>query len=56
MKAILIKDGKGPAENLYMGEEETPEPSKGQVQVKVSLSSGRNSSELAGLIYSPRST
>ncbi len=36
MKAILIKDGKGPAENLYIGEEETPIPKKGQVQVKVS--------------------
>lgn len=35
MKAILIKDGKGPAENLYLGEEETPSPGKGQVQVKV---------------------
>lgn len=36
MKAILIKDGKGPAENLYLGEEATPEPKKGEVQVKVS--------------------
>ena len=35
MKAILIKDGKGPAENLYLGEEETPSPQKGQVQIKV---------------------
>lgn len=35
MKAILVKDGKGPADNLYMGEEETPSPGKGQVQVKV---------------------
>ncbi len=38
MKAILVKDGKGPAENLYMGEEETPLPKEGQVQVKVSRS------------------
>lgn len=37
MRAILIKDGKGPADNLYMGEEATPEPKKGEVQVKVSL-------------------
>lgn len=35
MKAILIKDGKGPAGNMYLGEEDTPEPSKGQVQVKI---------------------
>ena len=35
MKAILIKDGQGPAENLYLGEEETPSPQKGQVQIKV---------------------
>jgi hypothetical protein len=37
MKAILIKDGKGPADNLYLGEEETPEPQQGQVQVKVNF-------------------
>lgn len=35
MRAVLIKDGKGPAENLYLGEEGTPEPKKGEVQVKV---------------------
>lgn len=38
MRAILIKDGTGPADNLYIGEEATPEPADGQVQVKVSLS------------------
>jgi hypothetical protein len=37
MKAVLIKDGKGPVENLYLGEEGTPEPEEGQVQVKVRL-------------------
>ena len=37
MKAVLIKDGKGPVENLYLGEEATPEPEEGQVQVQVSL-------------------
>ena len=37
MKCILIKEGKGPVENLYMGEEETPEPAKGQVQVKIKV-------------------
>jgi len=37
MRAVLIKDGKGPVENLYLGEEGTPEPAEGQVQVKVSL-------------------
>ena len=35
MRAILVKDGKGPAENLYLGEEETPSPKDGQVLVKV---------------------
>jgi NADPH:quinone reductase-like Zn-dependent oxidoreductase len=35
MRAVLIKDGKGPAENLYLGEEETPEPKKGEVQIQV---------------------
>jgi hypothetical protein len=37
MRAVLIKDGKGPVENLYLGEEATPEPEEGQVQVQVSL-------------------
>jgi hypothetical protein len=36
MRAVLIKDGKGPVENLYLGEEATPEPEEGQVQVQVS--------------------
>ncbi|KAK8846513.1 hypothetical protein IAR55_005599 [Kwoniella newhampshirensis] len=35
MRCVLIKDGTGPAENLYLGEEKTPEPAKGQVQVKI---------------------
>ncbi|KAK4684914.1 NADPH:quinone reductase, partial [Tremellales sp. Uapishka_1] len=35
MKAILIKEGKGPAENLYMGEEATPSPKPGEVLVKI---------------------
>jgi len=38
MRAVLIKDGKGPVENLYLGEEATPEPDQGQVQVQVSSS------------------
>jgi len=41
MRAVLIKDGKGPVENLYLGEEATPEPEEGQVQVQVSLTSNR---------------
>lgn len=37
MKAVLIKDGKGPIENLYIGETERPKAKeKGQVVVKVS--------------------
>lgn len=34
MKAVQVKDGKGPAENLFIGEESTPVPQKGQVLVK----------------------
>ncbi|KLT40592.1 quinone oxidoreductase putative [Cutaneotrichosporon oleaginosum] len=34
MRCILIKDGKGPVENLYLGEEPTPSPKKGEVLVK----------------------
>jgi hypothetical protein len=36
MKCILIKDGKGPAENLYLGEEPVPQAKEGEVLVKVS--------------------
>ncbi|KAK0497355.1 quinone oxidoreductase [Armillaria luteobubalina] len=35
MKAILIKDDKGPRENLYIGDAETPTPGDRQVLVKV---------------------
>jgi len=35
MRAILIKDGKGPIENLYLGEEPKPVPMPGQVLVKI---------------------
>lgn len=34
MKSVQIKDDKGPAENLYIGEEPSPSPQKGQVLVK----------------------
>lgn len=34
MKSVQIKNDKGPAENLYIGEETTPVPQKGQVLVK----------------------
>lgn len=36
MRAIIIKDGKGPVENLYLGEIEKPAPKPDEVQVKVS--------------------
>jgi hypothetical protein len=42
MRAVLIKDGKGPVENLYLGEEATPEPEEGQVQVQVSSQCARH--------------
>ncbi|KAF8073527.1 hypothetical protein FPV67DRAFT_1559933 [Lyophyllum atratum] len=35
MRAILVKDEKGPVENLYLGEVPTPTPGKGEVLVKI---------------------
>lgn len=35
MKAILVKDGKGPAENLYLGEAEVPQLEDDEVLVKI---------------------
>ncbi|RSH86759.1 uncharacterized protein EHS24_005031 [Apiotrichum porosum] len=35
MKCVLVKDGQGPVENLYIGEEATPEPKAGEVQIKI---------------------
>ena len=35
MRAILIKNDKGPVENLYLGEAPKPEPRLGEVVVKV---------------------
>ena len=35
MRAVLIKDGKGPAENLYIGEAPKPTPAAGEVLVQV---------------------
>ncbi|KAH9924685.1 quinone oxidoreductase [Epithele typhae] len=35
MRAILVKDGKGPIENLFIGEAERPSPGPGMVLVKV---------------------
>ncbi|CDO72169.1 hypothetical protein BN946_scf184970.g21 [Trametes cinnabarina] len=35
MRAILVKDGKGPVENLYLGETTKPTPGPGKVLVKV---------------------
>ncbi|PCH40425.1 quinone oxidoreductase [Wolfiporia cocos MD-104 SS10] len=35
MRAVLIKHGKGPAENLYIGETQTPTPGREEVLVKV---------------------
>jgi hypothetical protein len=34
MRAVLIKDNKGPVENLYIGEAAKPKPGAGQVLVK----------------------
>ncbi|KZP18475.1 quinone oxidoreductase putative [Athelia psychrophila] len=35
MRAVLIKDGKGPVENLYIGETAKPTPGPGQLIVKI---------------------
>ncbi|TXT07193.1 hypothetical protein VHUM_03363 [Vanrija humicola] len=35
MKAVIVKDGKGSADNLYIGEIETPTPGKNEILVKV---------------------
>lgn len=35
MRAVLVKDGKGPAENLYIDEIEKPSPRHGEVLVKI---------------------
>jgi hypothetical protein len=37
MQAVLIKDGKGPVDNLYIGDTEKPVPKEGEVLVKVGL-------------------
>ncbi|KAI0824012.1 quinone oxidoreductase [Trametes gibbosa] len=37
MRAILVKDGKGPVDNLHLGEAEKPSPGSGQVLVKVQV-------------------
>jgi len=35
MRAVLIKDDKGPVENLYLGEAPKPSPAAGQILVKI---------------------
>ncbi|CCM05738.1 uncharacterized protein FIBRA_07970 [Fibroporia radiculosa] len=35
MRAVLVKDGKGPVENLYLGEAPTPTPKEDEVLVKI---------------------
>jgi len=35
MKVILVKDGKGGIDNLYIGEVQRPKPKETQVLVKV---------------------
>ncbi|TFY63811.1 hypothetical protein EVJ58_g3028 [Rhodofomes roseus] len=37
MRAILVKDGKGPIENLFLGETEKPTAKQGEVLVKVKV-------------------
>lgn len=37
MRAVIIKDGKGPIENLYVGEIEKPSPKHGEVLVEVRI-------------------
>ena len=35
MRAVIVKDGKGPVENLYIGEITKPTPHHSEVLVKV---------------------
>lgn len=35
MRAVLVRDGAGPAENLYIGDASRPSPGPGQILVKV---------------------
>lgn len=35
MRAVIVKDGKGPVENLLVGEIEKPVPRQGEVLVQV---------------------
>ncbi|KAI0345652.1 quinone oxidoreductase [Trametopsis cervina] len=35
MRAVIVKDGKGPAENLYIGEIEKPSPKRGEILVQI---------------------
>ncbi|GJE91905.1 NAD(P)H-quinone oxidoreductase [Phanerochaete sordida] len=35
MRAVIVKDGKGPVENLYIGEIERPAPRRGEVLVQI---------------------
>ena len=37
MRAVLVKDGKGGFENLFLGLDETPKLSPNQVLVKVGI-------------------
>ena len=54
MKCILVKDGKGPAENLYLGEEPVPKAKEGEVLVKVSFcSTGHACSTMADRSHWP---
>ncbi|KAG1751632.1 quinone oxidoreductase putative [Suillus paluster] len=46
MRAVLIKDGQGPIENLYIGETDKPVPMKGQVLVKI-VAFGLNRTDLS---------
>lgn len=37
MRAVLIKDGHGPSDALYIGEADKPTPKEGEILVKVLL-------------------
>ena len=44
MRAVLIKDGKGPIENLYVGDTERPVPKEGEVLIKARVPAVQSSS------------
>lgn len=50
MRAVLIREGKGPVENLYIGDTLKPKPEAGQVLVKARLCCFLNATQTGSLL------